>query len=72
MGCSRSLLKLPTSSGLKAIDRRKGKSDTGGSQSWLSLIEGSQRWADGMEFVEIAKALGIDVAKLLAEIACKL
>lgn len=39
----------------------------GRDQSWISLIEGSQRRVDVVEFVEITKALGV-----LAEIASKL
>lgn len=44
----------------------------GRDQSWISLIEGSQRRVDVVEFVEISKALGVDPAKLLAEIASRL
>jgi transcriptional regulator with XRE-family HTH domain len=38
-------------------------------QSWISLIEGSQRRVDVVEFVELARALGIDPAILIARIA---
>lgn len=44
----------------------------GRDQSWISLIEGSQRRVDVVEFVEIAKALGVNPAKLLADIAGRL
>lgn len=37
-------------------------------QSWISLIEGSQRRLDVVEFVEIARAIGADPTSLLAEI----
>ena len=38
-------------------------------QSWISLIEGSQRRLDVVEFVEIARALGVEPDILLAQIA---
>lgn len=38
-------------------------------QSWISLIEGSQRRVDVVEFIEIARALAVDPTALLAEIA---
>ncbi len=38
-------------------------------QSWISLIEGSQRRVDVVEFVEIARAVGVEPAALLAKIA---
>ena len=44
----------------------------GRDQSWISLIEGSQRRVDVVEFVEISKALGLDPAKLMAVIVQKL
>lgn len=37
-------------------------------QSWISLIEGSQRRVDVVEFIEIARALGADPAVLLDQI----
>jgi transcriptional regulator with XRE-family HTH domain len=37
-------------------------------QSWISLIEGSQRRLDVVEFVEIARALGANPTLLFAEI----
>jgi transcriptional regulator with XRE-family HTH domain len=38
-------------------------------QSWVSLIEGSQRRLDVVEFIAIARALGADPAALIAKIA---
>lgn len=38
-------------------------------QSWISLIEGSQRRVDIVEFVEIARALGTEPTALFARIA---
>lgn len=38
-------------------------------QSWISLIEGSQRRVDVVEFIEIARALHVDPADLLGQIA---
>lgn len=44
----------------------------GRDQSWISLIEGSQRRVDVVEFIEIAKALEVDVVGLLREIVGRL
>ena len=38
-------------------------------QSWVSLIEGSQRRLDVVEFIAIARALDADPAVLIAKIA---
>lgn len=38
-------------------------------QSWISLIEGSQRRVDVVEFIEIARALKADPTVLIAQIA---
>jgi len=40
----------------------------GKDQSWVSLVEGSQRRVDVVEFVQIAKALGADPIDLLRQI----
>lgn len=44
----------------------------GKDQSHISLIEGSQRRLDVVEFREIAKALGRDPVEMFAEISAKL
>lgn len=44
----------------------------GGDQSHLSLIEGSQRRLDIVEFIQVAKALGRDPVEFFAEIYAKL
>ncbi|MFA7597182.1 MAG: helix-turn-helix transcriptional regulator [Novosphingobium sp.] len=44
----------------------------GKDQSWVSLVEGSQRRVDVVEFIEIAKALDVDPVKLLREILGRL
>lgn len=44
----------------------------GRAQSWISKIEGSQRRVGVMEIIEITKALGVDPANLLAEMASRL
>lgn len=41
----------------------------GRDQSWISLIEGSQRRVDVVEFIELARAMDADPAALLGEIA---
>lgn len=56
----------------QGLTQRQLAERIGRDQSWISLIEGSQRRVDVVEFIEIAKALGIDAAKLLAEIASRL
>ncbi|MGH6697469.1 MAG: helix-turn-helix domain-containing protein [Pseudomonas fluorescens] len=40
----------------------------GKDQSWVSLVEGSQRRVDVVEFIQIAKALGADPIDLLRQI----
>jgi transcriptional regulator with XRE-family HTH domain len=40
----------------------------GRDQSWVSLIEGSQRRVDVVEFIELAKAIGVEPASLFAKI----
>ncbi|ODU22681.1 MAG: hypothetical protein ABS87_01500 [Sphingomonas sp. SCN 67-18] len=40
----------------------------GRDQSWISLIEGSQRRVDVVEFIEIAKALGVEPVVLFGRI----
>ncbi|RZF64312.1 XRE family transcriptional regulator [Sphingomonas populi] len=37
-------------------------------QSWVSLVEGSQRRLDVVEFIEMAQALGIRPSAMLDEI----
>ena len=44
----------------------------GKDQSWVSLVEGSQRRVDMVEFIEIAKALDVDPVELLREILGRL
>jgi len=44
----------------------------GKDQSWVSLVEGSQRRVDMVEFIEIAKALDVDPVELLREIVGRL
>lgn len=41
----------------------------GRDQSWISLIEGSQRRVDVVEFFEIAKAMGVEPTALFAKVA---
>ncbi|HYD14143.1 MAG TPA: helix-turn-helix transcriptional regulator [Allosphingosinicella sp.] len=41
-------------------------------QSWVSLIEGSQRRVDVVEFIDIARAMGVDPSELLTQIAEKM
>ena len=41
-------------------------------QSWVSLVEGSQRRVDIVEFIQIAHALDVDPCVLLREIEDKL
>jgi transcriptional regulator with XRE-family HTH domain len=43
----------------------------GRDQSHISLIEGSQRRLDVVEFLEIAKALGLDPAALFGTVAAR-
>ncbi len=40
----------------------------GKDQSWVSLVEGSQRRVDVVEFIQLAKALGADPIALLRQI----
>lgn len=40
----------------------------GKDQSWVSLVEGSQRRVDVVEFIELSKALGADPVELLRQI----
>ena len=44
----------------------------GRDQSWISLIERSQRRLDVVEFIEIARALDADPVALLSEILDRL
>ncbi len=44
----------------------------GKDQSWVSLVEGSQRRVDVVEFIEIAKALEVDPVALLGGILGRL
>lgn len=44
----------------------------GRDQSWISLIEGSQRRVDVVEFIQLAEALDVDPAALLGEIVGRL
>lgn len=44
----------------------------GRDQSWISLIEGSQRRVDVVEFIEMANALDVDPVALLGEIVGRL
>ncbi|QJU60284.1 helix-turn-helix transcriptional regulator [Sphingomonas sp. AP4-R1] len=57
------------SANLRQVDlaTRMGKD-----QSWMSLVEGSQRRLDVVEFIKIAQALGIEPTALLAEVVRKL
>jgi transcriptional regulator with XRE-family HTH domain len=41
-------------------------------QSWVSLVEGSQRRLDVVEFIQIAQALGVEPATLLNRIIAKI
>jgi transcriptional regulator with XRE-family HTH domain len=41
-------------------------------QSWVSLVEGSQRRLDVVEFIQIAQALGVEPATLLDRIVAKI
>lgn len=40
----------------------------GKDQSWVSLVEGSQRRVDVVEFIQLSKALGADPLELLRQI----
>ncbi|PZU06729.1 helix-turn-helix transcriptional regulator [Sphingomonas sp.] len=57
------------SANLRQVDlaARMGKD-----QSWMSLVEGSQRRLDVVEFIRIAQALGVEPTALLAEVVKKL
>lgn len=44
----------------------------GKDQSWVSLVEGSQRRVDVVEFIDLARALGINPADLLSDIIARL
>ena len=41
-------------------------------QSWISLVEGSQRRLDVVEFIQLAQALGIKPSTMLDEITEKI
>lgn len=41
-------------------------------QSWVSLIEGSQRRVDVVEFITLARAIGVDPAALMSRIASEI
>jgi transcriptional regulator with XRE-family HTH domain len=41
-------------------------------QSWVSLVEGSQRRVDVVEFIAIARTIGVDPAALLVRIAANI
>lgn len=41
----------------------------GRDQSWISLIEGSQRRVDVVEFIEIARAIGAEPVELFRQLA---
>lgn len=55
--------------GLRQADLAKR---VGHDQSWISLIEGSQRRLDVVEFIELAKALGVEPTELLARVVGRL
>ncbi len=44
----------------------------GKDQSWISLVEGSQRRVDVVEFIQLAEALDVDPTALLGEIVARL
>lgn len=44
----------------------------GKDQSWVSLVERSQRRLDVVEFIEVAEALDVDPSALLGEIVRRL
>lgn len=44
----------------------------GKDQSWVSLVENSQRRLDVVEFIQLAEALDVDPAELLREIVGRL
>ena len=44
----------------------------GKDQSWVSLVEGSQRRVDVVEFIDLARALGINPADLQSDIIARL
>jgi transcriptional regulator with XRE-family HTH domain len=44
----------------------------GKDQSWISLVEGSQRRIDVVEFIELANALDVDPSVLLRAIIAKM
>ncbi|MHA3791619.1 helix-turn-helix domain-containing protein [Rhizorhabdus wittichii] len=44
----------------------------GKDQSWISLVEGSQRRVDVVEFIQLAEALDVDPTVLLGEIVGRL
>lgn len=44
----------------------------GKDQSWVSLVEGSQRRVDVVEFVQLSKAVGADPIELLRQIIDKM
>lgn len=41
-------------------------------QSWISLVEGAQRRVDVIEFIEIAKAVGVDPIDLLRDVISRI
>jgi transcriptional regulator with XRE-family HTH domain len=41
----------------------------GRDQSWISLIEGSQRRLDVVEFIELARAIGVEPVDLFSQVA---
>jgi transcriptional regulator with XRE-family HTH domain len=44
----------------------------GKDQSYISIIEGSQRRVDVLEFYALAKAMGLDPIELFAEVVARL
>lgn len=44
----------------------------GKDQSWVSLVEGSQRRVDVVEFIQIARALKVDPNDLLRQIIARI
>jgi len=49
------------------LARRVGKD-----QSYISIIERSQRRVDVLEFYALARAMGVDPVELFSEVVCKL
>ncbi|MXO66707.1 helix-turn-helix domain-containing protein [Altericroceibacterium endophyticum] len=56
-------------SGLKQTDLA---AKVGKDQSWLSLIEGSQRRLDVVEFINLAEAMGLSPEDLFADVLSRL